>query len=377
MGIVLDQDQEAKKVIQIDDINERIMMIKLDTVPVKTTVIQVYMPTSNSKDEEVITLYEIAEEILRNSGNYNIIMMGDYNAIVGGENADSYIGKYYLGKKNDRGSMLREFANNNKMVICNTVFKQPKRRIWTWQSPRSERYQLDYIMIRSRYINTVINCHSYPGADVNSDHNLVAANLKQVRYKKIKCARKRLKWNLSTLANEEIKRKYVNDVENAVKTGDDMLPNEHWNHIKNVILKSAKTNIGIEKKRPAKKPWVTEEMIKLMDERKKWKRVDTEVGKKMYRALNNRLRRSTDKAREIWYKSKCDEIDQNIKEGKSGIAYRLAKEVTGKQKGAKGTQAIMDENGLLQTDLVNILKADGNGISNSCMLLMRNQIHHH
>ena len=75
-------------------------------------------------------------------------MMGDYNAIVGEENADSYIGKYGLGKKNDRGSMLREFANNNKMVICNTVFKKPKRRIWIWQSPRSERYQLDYIMIR-------------------------------------------------------------------------------------------------------------------------------------------------------------------------------------------------------------------------------------
>ena len=150
----------------------------------------------------------------------------------------------------------------------------------------------------------------------------------------------------------------MNEVENAVNTGDDMLPNEHWNHIKNVIFKSAKTNIGIEKKRPAKKPWVTEEMIKLMDERKKWKGVNTaantEVGKKMYRALNNRLRRSTDKAREIWYKSKCDEIDQNIKEGKSGIAYRLAKEVTGKQKGAKRTKAIMDENGLLQTDLVNI-----------------------
>ena len=94
-----------------------------------------------------------------------------------------------------------------------------------------------------------------------------------MRYKKIKGARKRQKWNLSTLVKEEIKKKYVNEVENAVNTGDDMLPNEHWNHIKNVILKSAKTNIGIEKKRPAKKPWVTEEMIKLMDEGNKWKRV--------------------------------------------------------------------------------------------------------
>ena len=145
-----------------------------------------------------------------------------------------------MGKKNDRGSMLREFSNNNKMVICNTVLKQPKPMIWTWQSPRSERYQLDYIMIRSRHRNTVRNCHSYPEADVNSDHNLVAENLKQVRYKKVKGARKRLKWNLSTLANEETKKKYVNEVKNAVNTGDDMLPNEHWNHIKNVILKSAK-----------------------------------------------------------------------------------------------------------------------------------------
>ena len=133
-----------------------------------------------------------------------------------------------------------------------------------------------------------------------------------------------------------------------------MLPNEHWNHIKNVSMKSAKTNSCIEKKRPAKKPWVTEEMIKLMDERKKWKRVNIEVGNKVYRALKNRLRRSTDKARETWYKNTYDEIDQNIKEGRSGIAYRLEKEVTGKQKVEKRTQAIMDENGLIQTHLVNI-----------------------
>ena len=83
----------AKKVIHIDDINERIMMIKLDTVPVKTTIIQVYMPTSNSKDEEVITLYEIAEEIMGNSGNENIIMMGHYEGINVPNPADSYIGK--------------------------------------------------------------------------------------------------------------------------------------------------------------------------------------------------------------------------------------------------------------------------------------------
>ena len=41
------------------------------------------------------------------------------------------------GRKMTEECMLREFANNSKMVICNTVFKPPKRRIWTWQGPRS------------------------------------------------------------------------------------------------------------------------------------------------------------------------------------------------------------------------------------------------
>ena len=210
VGIVLDPVR-GKKVIQIDDINERIMMIKLDTVPVKTTIIQVYMPTSNSKDEELITLYEIAEEIMGNSGNDKIIMMGDYNAIVGEENADSYIEKYGLGKKNDRGSMFRECSNNNKMVICNTVFKQPKRRIWRWQSPRSEHYQMDYIMIRSRYRNTVRNCQ-LSWSRCKFRPQLSCSKSETSAIQKDQRCKEEAEWNHSTLANEEIKKKYVNEV---------------------------------------------------------------------------------------------------------------------------------------------------------------------
>ena len=61
--------------------------------------------------------------IMGNSGNDNNIMMDDYNAIVGKENSDSYIGKYGIGKKIDRGSMLREFANNNKWLYATTKAK--------------------------------------------------------------------------------------------------------------------------------------------------------------------------------------------------------------------------------------------------------------
>ena len=39
----------------------------------------------------------------------------------------------------------------------------------------------------------------------------------------------------------------------------------------------------------ARKPWITQEMISKMDERKKWKNVNTEEGRRNYRRLRNQL----------------------------------------------------------------------------------------
>lgn len=35
------------------------------------------------------------------------------------------------------------------------------------------KYQLDYILVKKRYRNQLKQSKSYPGADINSDHNLV------------------------------------------------------------------------------------------------------------------------------------------------------------------------------------------------------------
>jgi len=43
----------------------------------------------------------------------------------------------------------------------------------------------------------------------------------------------------------------------------------------------------------AKKPWITQEMISKMDERMKWKNVNTEDGRRNYRRLSNELKRAT------------------------------------------------------------------------------------
>jgi len=49
-----------------------------------------------------------------------------------------------------------------------------------------------------------------------------------------------------------------------------------------------------------RKPWISQEMIDKMEERRQWKNVNTDKGRQKYKSLNSTLRRATDKAREKW-----------------------------------------------------------------------------
>ena len=53
-----------------------------------------------------------------------------------------------------------------------------------------------------------------------------------------------------------------------------------------------------------RKTWITETMIKKMEERRKVKTTNV----KQYRRLNNQLRRETDKAKEVYMEELCEEI---------------------------------------------------------------------
>ena len=50
-----------------------------------------------------------------------------------------------------------------------------------------------YINKNTLYRNSVKNCHSYHSADGHTDNNLVTATMKQIRYKKIRGAKRQQK----------------------------------------------------------------------------------------------------------------------------------------------------------------------------------------
>jgi len=65
----------------------------------------------------------------------NVIIMGDFNAIVGEGRERREFRDFGLGKRNARGERVVEFCRENGLIITNTRFQNPKRRIYTWKMP--------------------------------------------------------------------------------------------------------------------------------------------------------------------------------------------------------------------------------------------------
>jgi len=101
------------------------------------------------------------------------------------------------------------------MIVTNTWFEQERRRRYTWKKPGDEcRYQIDYILVRQRYRNSVKSSQSYPGADADSDHNLVAMRV-NLKLKKLCRAKIYRKWDMSKfkINAEEFRKGIENEVQ--------------------------------------------------------------------------------------------------------------------------------------------------------------------
>jgi len=66
-------------------------------------------------------------------------------------------------------------------------------------------------------------------------------------------------------------------------------------------------------------------MLETMRDWRKWKNSCTQEGKKNYRRLNNELRRTTDKAKENWWKEQCEELEELEKKGRNELMYQTVK----------------------------------------------------
>ena len=87
----------------------------------------------------------------------------------------------------------------------------------------------------------------------------------------------------------------------------------------------------------ARKLWITQKMISKMDERRKWKNVNIEEGRRNYRRLRNELKRATEKAKKEYLENARTAIMEFHRTGRYDLMYMKTKEL-----GWKETQGIQN-----------------------------------
>lgn len=206
-------------------------------------------------------------------------------------------------------------------------------------------------MVWQRHRNSVKNSCSYPGADADSDHNLVKMSIK-LKIRKVRRPTQPKIWNLHQL--EEKSGEFTQSLETKIREEQNGATiEENWKSLKSAIVKTAEEILGYKERRAPRKPWITEEILKKLEERKKWKSINTIEGKQMYRQLNNHLRRITEKAREDWWQDKCNSIEELKNKGQMDLVYGEIKSITRNRNSREGP-AINNKDG----DLI----SDGNAI---------------
>jgi hypothetical protein len=125
----------------------------------------------------------------------------------------------------------------------------------------------------------VKDIHRLLEADIDSDHNLLVAKV-STRLKKImQFQKRRPRWDLEKLYTQRQRVQDSREEKLGAIGSESGNVEVQWNNIKECVLDTI-SDLGGKVEKKARKPWITQEIISKMDERWKWKHVNTEEGRK-------------------------------------------------------------------------------------------------
>ena len=114
--------------------------------------------------------------------------------------------------QNEARQRLIEFCQENALIIANALFQQHKRRLYTWTSPDGQhRNQIDYILCSQRWRSSIQSTKTRPGADCDSDHELLITKFR-LKLKKVRKITRPCRYDLNQIPYD-----YTVEVRNRFK----------------------------------------------------------------------------------------------------------------------------------------------------------------
>ncbi|CAI6344668.1 unnamed protein product [Macrosiphum euphorbiae] len=158
---------------------------------------------------------------------------------------------------NDNGTKLVDMAIGKGLKVKSTMFPHKNIHKGTWVSPDGRHVnQIDHILINERFANNITDVRTYRGADCDSDHFLVASNLRV----KLKTMSRNMRPEIVRYDVEKLRdsRKAREFPENIQKMAREFNSNpetvdEQWKIIKHTLGNVSEKVLG--KAHRTKKPW--------------------------------------------------------------------------------------------------------------------------
>jgi hypothetical protein len=125
----------------------------------------------------------------------------------------------------------------------------------------------------------VKDVQTQPGADIDPDHNLLIAKICTSLKKIIRFRNISQRWDLEKLYAQRQKVQCTLEQKLGATGCESGNVEVQWNNIKDCGLDNISDLVGKVEKR-ARKPWIIQEIISKINERSKWKNVNTEEGRK-------------------------------------------------------------------------------------------------
>uniref|UniRef100_A0A8D9F872 Craniofacial development protein 2 n=1 Tax=Cacopsylla melanoneura TaxID=428564 RepID=A0A8D9F872_9HEMI len=315
-------------------INPRLSYIQLKGKFNDIFIINVHAPTEDASTENKDEYYEILEELYSQLPNYATkLIIGDFNAKIGKE--DIYIptiGRHSLHENtNENGQQLINFAMCNNLNISSTTFPHKRIHKATWISPDSRtRNQIDHILIDDRRKSMIENVRTYRGADINSDHFLVIAKIREriAMHKSNKTHKEH--FDIEKLKTEEIKELFVSKLEDKLRENEHteaVSIDESWKNIKDSIVEAAKC-LGNKPKENNK--WFDQECHRLLDNRNQKRREvlmePTTENTNQYKEIRRETKRTFRKKKREKEKENLEKMEEDGRTNNMRSFYKRVKQ---------------------------------------------------
>ena len=339
-GVGLLLSSRAKNALwSVESIMKRTLIAEFESNPV-TTVIVIYAPTNVAPDDEALKFFENLKSVIAEVPKHNFLMiLGDFNARLGSDDAPYT----FHDEANRNGKLLSEVLVEHQLLAANTIFQKRQGKRWTFEDRASGlRQQLDYILVRKKWRNSVLNCEPYNTfGSVGSDHRVIGAKIRLSLRVSRKPRRNLLDWQEFS-ERPDLQEQYSILIRNRFRAlqSDDNNLTEEYDKFVQVNDEAKEMFVPVKQRTSSKKksdhPDVQRARECLHQRRMQYKQEDSDENSELARVAQEELFKAYRKVKEEELTQQSLMVEREHNEKRYGMAWKVVNSITGRKKSKEG-----------------------------------------